>query len=76
MKTAVIDVGGGFRGIYAASVFDYCLDNGIGFDMGFGVSDGAFKIMTYAARQKVRNLVYYSEYGLRKEYASLHNFIY
>lgn len=26
MKTAVVDVGGGMRGIYAAGVLDYCLD--------------------------------------------------
>lgn len=67
---------GGFRGFYAAGVLDYCLDNGISFDMGFGLSAGAFNIMAYAARKKGRNLVYYSEYGLKKEYASFHNFIY
>lgn len=65
----------GFGGVYAAGVFDYCLDNGISFDMSFGVSDGAFNIMAYASRQKGRNLFYYSEYGLIKEYASFHNFI-
>ena len=27
MKTGVVDVGGGLRGIYAAGVFDGCLDN-------------------------------------------------
>ena len=26
MKTALIDVGGGLRGVYAAGVLDYCLD--------------------------------------------------
>lgn len=34
MKTAVVDVGGGMRGIYAAGVLDYCLDQGITFDLG------------------------------------------
>lgn len=38
MKTAVVDVGGGMRGIYAAGVLDYCLDQGITFDLGIGVS--------------------------------------
>ena len=27
-KIGVIDVGGGLRGIYAAGVFDWCLENG------------------------------------------------
>lgn len=26
-KVALIDVGGGYRGIYNADIFDYCLDN-------------------------------------------------
>lgn len=26
MKTAIVDVGGGMRGIYAAGVLDYCMD--------------------------------------------------
>lgn len=28
MKTGIIDVGGGQRGIYAAGVLDYCMDKG------------------------------------------------
>jgi len=31
VKTGVIDVGGGLRGIYAAGIFDYCMDKGIQF---------------------------------------------
>ena len=26
MKTGIVDVGGGLRGIYAAGVLDYCMD--------------------------------------------------
>ena len=26
MKTAIVDVGGGMRGIYTAGVLDYCMD--------------------------------------------------
>lgn len=29
MKTGIVDVGGGLRGIYAAGVFDWCLDHDI-----------------------------------------------
>ena len=35
-KIGVIDVGGGLRGIYAAGVFDWCMDNGVQFDYGIG----------------------------------------
>ena len=31
MKTGIVDVGGGLRGIYAAGVLDYCMDQGISF---------------------------------------------
>ena len=34
-KIGVIDVGGGLRGIYAAGVFDWCLENGVKFDCAF-----------------------------------------
>ena len=37
MKTGVIDAGGGLRGIYAAGVFDRCMDDGIRVDPGIGV---------------------------------------
>lgn len=36
-KIGVIDVGGGLRGIYAAGVFDWCLENGVKFDYGIGI---------------------------------------
>ena len=37
-QIGVVDAGGGYRGIYAAGVLDYCLDHGIQFDLGIGVS--------------------------------------
>ena len=40
MKTGIVDVGGGLRGIYAAGVLDYCIDQGTSFDLGIGVSAG------------------------------------
>ena len=35
MKTGVIDVGGGLRGIYGAGVFDRCMKEGVSFDLGW-----------------------------------------
>ena len=75
MKIGVIDVGGGYRGIYAAGVFDYCMDNNIQFDLGIGVSAGSANIISYKAGQARRNYKFYTEYGLRKEYASPRNFL-
>lgn len=75
MKTGVIDVGGGFRGIYAAGVLDGCLEQNITFDLGIGISAGSANLASYAAGQKGRNALFYTVYGLRKQYMSLGNFI-
>lgn len=74
-KTGVVDVGGGYRGVYAAGVLDYCMDNKIQFDIGIGVSAGSANLISYAAGQRGRNYKFYTEYGLRKEYAGVWNFI-
>lgn len=75
MKTGVVDVGGGLRGIYAVGVFDYCMDHGIGFDLGIGVSAGSANLASYGAHQRGRNHQFYTEYSFRSQYMSLHNFI-
>ncbi len=75
MKTAVVDVGGGLRGIYAAGVLDRCLDDGIHFDVGIGVSAGSANVASYLAGQKGRNYHFYVEYSQRKEYMSLQNYL-
>ena len=66
MKTEIIDVGGGLRGVYAAGVFDRCLDTGVHFDVGIGVSAGSANILAYAAGQRGRNYTFYAEYPFRK----------
>lgn len=75
MKTGIIDVGGGLRGVYAAGVFDRCLDMGVHFDVGIGVSAGSANILAYAAGQRGRNYPFYAEYPFRKEYMSWGNFL-
>ena len=75
MKIGVIDVGGGFRGIYAAGVLDFCIDQKITFDLGIGISAGSANLASYAAGQKGRNFLFYTVYGFRKQYMSLGNFI-
>lgn len=73
-KIGVVDVGGGFRGIYAAGVLDYCMHKGIWFDLGIGVSAGSANLASYCAKQPQRNHKFYTEYGLRKEYMSAANY--
>lgn len=75
-KIGVVDVGGGYRGIYAAGVMDFCMDNHIRFDVGIGVSAGSANIISYAANQRGRNYRFYTEYGLRKEYVGIRNFLF
>lgn len=71
----IVDVGGGMRGSFGAGVFDYCLQNKIEFDYVIGVSAGSANAAAYLGHQMGRNLHFYDEYSLRKEYMSLHNFV-
>ena len=75
MKTGIIDVGGGFRGVYAAGVFDYCLDHELTFDVGIGISAGSANMVAFAAGQRERDRKFYTEYALRKEYISVQNLL-
>lgn len=70
---AIIDIGGGHRGIYGAGVFDRLLDENIEFDCCIGVSAGSANISSYLAKQRGRNYRFYTEHALRKEYMSLNN---
>ena len=75
MKLGVIDVGGGFRDIYGAGVFDWCLDHGVNFDYCIGISAGSANLASYLAKQRGRNYTFYMDYVFRKEYASLENWL-
>lgn len=52
------------------------MDNGIRFDLGIGVSAGSANLASYAAGQRGRNYKFYTEYAFRKQYMSVHNFIF
>lgn len=75
-KIGIVDVGGGYRGVYATGVLDYCIDHHIQFDLGIGVSAGSANLISYMAGQRGRNYQFYTEYGLRKEYAGIGNFLF
>lgn len=74
-KTAIIDVGGGMRGIYAAGVFDRCLENDTKFDLCIGISAGSANLSSFLAGQKGRNYVFYTQYAMRKDYMGFRNFL-
>ncbi|MBR0375141.1 MAG: patatin family protein [Firmicutes bacterium] len=73
MKTAIVDTGGGLRGVYTAGVLDYCLDQGVSFDLAIGVSAGGANLAAFVAGQRGRNYRFYTEYAFRKEYMGLRN---
>lgn len=74
-KIGIVDVGGGYRGVYAAGVMDRLMQMDLWFDLGIGVSAGSANLASYCARQPRRNLKFYTEYGLRKEYAGIGNYL-
>ncbi len=67
IKTGCIDVGGGVRDIYGAGIFDYLIDKNIRLDYCIGVSAGSANCASYVARQRGRNLQFYSEYLTGKD---------
>ena len=75
MKTGLIDVGGGMRGIYCAGILDRCLDEGVHFDGCVGVSAGSANIASFMAQQRGRNNRFYTDYAFRKEYMSWEHFM-
>lgn len=74
-RSAVIDVGGGMRGIYAAGVFDRCMDDGVYFDINIGISAGSANIASFTARQLGRNFYFYTECSFRPQYMGPGNFL-
>lgn len=74
-KVGIIDVGGGFRDIFGAGVFDYLLKEGIDIDNLIGISAGTNNILSYLAKQPMRNLIYFLFYGFRSRYMSLRNYL-
>ncbi len=73
MKTGLIDVGGGLRGVYGAGVMDRFMEEGITFDLCIGVSSGCANVLSFLAGQRKRNHRFYTIYPLRDEYMSLQN---
>ena len=71
----IVDVGGGMRCIYSAGVYDCFYDRKIDVGYCLGVSAGSANLISYVCGQRGRNLEFYSNYALRKEYMSVRNFV-
>lgn len=74
-RTAMIDVGGGFRAIFGAGVMDRMLEDGIMVDHCYGVSAGSANMVSYISKQHGRTHKFYTEYAFRKEYASFDSYV-
>ena len=75
MKVGIVDVGGGLRGIYAAGIMDFCMEQHIHFDCGIGVSAGSANLASYLAGQEGRNFRFYYDYSFRKAYMGIGNLV-
>jgi predicted patatin/cPLA2 family phospholipase len=75
LKTGIIDIGGGLKGVYSAGIYDNLIDRGIKFDYYLGVSAGAANLSSYMAGQRGRNSNFYLDYAWRKPYMGFNNWI-
>lgn len=73
MKTGIVFEGGAFRTIFSCGVMDAFLENDIMPDYMIGVSAGAAYGVSYASRQKGRNLKILMDYCHDKRYMGIHN---
>lgn len=71
----IVDVGGGMRDSFGAGVLDYCMDQGIHFDLAVGVSAGSGNLANFLAQQRGRTMNFYLDYAFRKEYMSMKNLL-
>lgn len=75
MKTGIIDIGGGLKGVYSAGLYDYFIDRNIKFDYYLGVSAGAANLASYMGWQRGRDANFYLDYAWRKPYMGLRDWI-
>lgn len=75
-KIALVVEGGAMRGIFAAGVLDYFLENNFNpFDMYIGVSAGALNLSSYLANMHGRNYNIFINYTANKECISMKKFL-
>lgn len=75
MKTGIIFEGGANRAIFSCGVMDALLEHDIMPDYIIGVSAGAAYGVSYAAKQRGRNMEIFERYVTDKRYASVRNML-
>jgi len=75
MRIGILDVGGGYRDVYGAGVFDCFMDEGIAFDIAFGISAGSANLASFLAGQRGRNLRFFTEHGFSRKHPSLSDIV-
>lgn len=75
MKTGLVIEGGGVRGIYAAGVLDYFLEQGLHFDGVIGVSAGAIHGCSFLSGQRGRSIRYYKKYCADPRFMGFRSFL-
>jgi len=75
MKNGLIVEGGGMKCAYSAGILDRFLDDGICFDECIGVSAGSGNLVSYLAKQRERNLHFYTIYQKHPEYLGMRNYL-
>ena len=73
IKKGIVFEGGGLRGIFAAGVIDYLLDNNIIIKNVIGVSAGACHACSYVSGQRGRSYAVSTDYLDDKRYMSFRN---
>lgn len=73
VRVGIVFEGGGLRGIFAAGVIDYLLDNGIIIKNVMGVSAGACHACSYVSGQRGRSYAVSTDYLEDKRYMSMRN---
>ena len=75
VKTGLVVEGGGMKCAYSAGILDRFLDEDIHFDYVIGVSAGASNSASYLAKQRGRNLRFYTDHITDKRYFGAYSFL-
>lgn len=74
-KIGLVVEGGGMKCAYNAGILDAFLDNHISFDYCIGVSGGAGNVASFVAKQRGRNLRFFTDYIHSSKYFGVKSFL-
>ena len=74
-KLGLVAEGGGMKCAYEAAILDRLLDDQFAFDYVIGASAGSANLASYLARQRGRNLRFYTDHIHDKDYFGIHSLV-